>query len=749
MKKLSKRGASRGAIAADGAAQAGFFTRQSLRRCSFLVLFGVLLGIVAFVPLVTQMPPSFGEFRGRVRSSEITLLDRRGVILQSARFDTRRRELSWVKLADHSPLLREAVIRSEDQRFEAHAGVDVLALVGALVHLGSRGGASTITMQLTRLLSMGSAGTRTVRGKVKQIIDALALEGSWTKAQILEAYLNLVPVRGELRGIAAASQGLFGKHPLGLSQSESLILAALLRAPSATAEHVAERACRLGKVLRWQDSCESLRFQVEQAFREPYPIVSTAQLAPHALRRLKRGARAGDSIQSSLDGRLQHEVIEILQRHLSPLLSRRVRDGAVLVLDNQSGEVLAYVGNSGNESSARYIDGVVAPRQLGSTLKPLLYALALDRRYITPSSLLQDTPLDIGVVDSIYRPRNYDQQYHGLVPARVALASSLNVPAVRLLQQVGLVPFHDLLQRAGFAGLQAADVYGYALALGVASNSLWELTNAYRMLANGGRIGTATLSLRPSGGSSERILSSGAAYLVGDILSDRSARALTFGLENVLATPFWSAVKTGTSRDMTDNWCVGYSQDLTVGVWVGNFSGEPMRQVTGIEGAGPIWSDVMRVAHARYGRSNAPPEPPAGVVRYTEQGSVELYLSGTEPRGSDASARASLVVAAPHIGYPLPGMTLAMDPDIPPQAQRVRFRVVDAVPGMQWELNGTLLGSLESASLWSMAPGRYELRLLYGDHVEAGRAMFHVRAIPQGSSRHGDDANSLALGSGL
>lgn len=727
--------------------------RMSIRRESirltFLVCLGFCGGALWFLGLMARMPPPFDDFRRLVRSSEITLRDRFGTIIQSARFDSTRRELPWVALVDYSPLLREAVLRSEDRRFAQHAGVDVIALVGAIVHLGSRGGASTISMQLTRLLSKQPAGARNLRGKLYQMLDALALEKAWTKEQVLEAYLNLVPVRGELRGFAAAARGLFGKHPAGLGQEESLILAALLRAPSASAERVAERACQLGRVLHWQIPCDELRLQAQQAFARPFPIVSPVQLAPHVLRRLGRRARPGDSLQSSIDGRLQTEVVEIVQRHLSPLVSRRVRDAAVLVLDNRTGEALSYVGNSGDDSSARYIDGVVAPRQLGSTLKPLLYALALDRRFITPHSLLRDTPLDIGLVDSIYRPRNYDQRYHGLVSAKVALASSLNVPAVRLLQQVGLTPFHDLLGQAGFSGLQPADVYGYALALGVASNSLWELTNAYRMLANGGRMGAATLALRPGGAPSDSILSSGAAYLVGDMLSDRSARALTFGLENVLATPFWSAVKTGTSRDMTDNWCVGYSRDVTVGVWVGNFSGEPMRQVTGIEGAGPIWSEVMRLAHARYGRTNSPPHPPPGVVRYDGHGTAEYYLAGTEPRMGDASGQATLASASPKISYPLTGMTLAIDPDIPPQAQRVRFRAAGAEPGMAWELNGVLLGSVEDSSLWRLVPGRYELRLLFPDHREAERVSFQVRDVAIASSVRPVDSQESATPAAL
>ncbi|MCU0605814.1 MAG: penicillin-binding transpeptidase domain-containing protein, partial [Desulfobacterales bacterium] len=259
----------------------------------------------------------------------------------------------------------------------------------------------------------------------------------------------------------------------------------------------------------------------------------------------------------------------------------------------------AYAGITGDPGRSRFVDGVAARRQAGSALKPFLYALAFDRRILTAASLLDDSPLDLAVTTGIYRPQNYDRGFQGAVTVRTALAASLNIPAVRALELTGVDPFLDVLRELGIRELsESGDFYGPALALGSADVSLWELVNAYRTLANHGIRGELALTAGAApAGPPRRVFSAQAAFIVSDILADREARAPTFGLENPLATRFWTAVKTGTSKDMRDNWCVGYSQHVTVGVWVGNFSGEPMREVSGVSGAAPIWLDLMNHLH--------------------------------------------------------------------------------------------------------------------------------------------------------
>ena len=433
--------------------------------------------------------------------------------------------------------------------------------------------------------------------KLRQIGSALELERSWTKAQILEAYLNSITFRGELQGIGAASQGLFGKSPHGLDLVESLILAALIRSPGASPMLVQARACALGKVLQPGWDCAALETRLARTPLLAQGIRPREALAPHvAARLLPQGLS-----HSTLDRELQVFAQETLRSQLLSVGAKNAHDGALLVLDNRSGEVLAYVGGVGDLSSARFVDGVRARRQAGSTLKPFLYGVALEKRYLTAASHVEDTPMDIAVEGGVYRPRNYDNEFHGdEVTVRMALASSLNVPAVRTLNLIGVGALVDRLKMLGFSELREPAFYGPSLALGAADVSLWDLVNAYRALANGGRWSQASLTgAEAARQGSRQVFSPQAAFLVGHILADRESRNLTFGLENPLSSRFWTAVKTGTSKDMRDNWCVGYSQRYTVGVWVGNFSGEPMWNVSGITEAAPAWAEVMNWLHSR------------------------------------------------------------------------------------------------------------------------------------------------------
>jgi penicillin-binding protein 1C len=435
-------------------------------------------------------------------------------------------------------------------------------------------------------------------------------------------------------------------------------------------------------------------------------------------------------VRSTLDGALQQVAAETLRRHLLAVRGQRVQDGALLVADNASGEVLAYVGGSGDLSSARFVDGVQARRQAGSALKPFLYALAMEQRLLTPASLLEDTPLEIPVAGGLYRPQNYDEQFHGLVSARTALASSLNIPAVRTLELVGPETFVQQLRRLDFAGLrESGDYYGPALALGSADVSLWELVNAYRTLANGGTWAPLRMAAEEgAGGGRRKVYSPEAAFLVSHVLADREARSATFGLENPLATRFWTAVKTGTSKEMRDNWCVGFSRRYTVGVWVGNFSGEPMRDVSGITGAAPVWLDVMRWLHGA--AAGAAPEPPPGVQLHTvafpqaaEPERVEWFLTGTEPGGRSRPAAAGLA----RILAPAAGTIVALDPDIPPARQRVAFEAQDAGPRFRWVLDGNDAGAAAAPVFWKPVPGRHTLALVGEDGRPATTVTFTVR----------------------
>jgi penicillin-binding protein 1C len=659
--------------------------------------------------------PDLAGIQQRHPPSSAWLLDRHGAAMQEVRVDFSRRQGEWLPLAAMPPLLKEAVLAAEDKRFYEHGGVDGRALAKALWQNfkgKNRRGASTLTMQLAGFLQpeLASGARKGVWGKARQMAAAWRLERRLSKDQILEAYLNLAPFRGEVRGVAAASAMLFGKGVPALNRDESLLLAALLPAPQAAPDRVAARACRYARAAAGSDGCVRLQRRLAQILPAQAELPAT-DFAPHLAARLT--LRPGERIRTTLDLALQRRAEAVLESQLSQLAGADVEDGAVLVLDNASGEVLAYVG-SRRQARQHHVDGVQALRQAGSTLKPFLYALAIERQWLTAASTLDDSPVSIDTPSGQYMPQNYDHRFKGYVSVRGALAGSLNVPAVRTLLLSGIEPFHERLLQLGLPLKEDAPFYGYALALGSPEVSLWSLTNAYRALANGGRHSGARL-LPGAPEKSEAVFDPAASFIVGDILADRAARSVTFGLENPLATPFWSAVKTGTSKDMRDNWCIGFTPRFTVGVWVGNFDGRPMRGVSGVTGAAPVWLEIMQALPA----SAAAPSPPAGVAH----DGAEWFIAGTEPQRPSA---VSAVQQQARIVYPAHGMILALDPDIPAAMQRVYLQA-EAGRGLAFVINGVRLGSADQPLAWTPRPGQHLLQLVTGAGGVVREAGFQVR----------------------
>jgi len=680
--------------------------------------------------------PTYQEVRRSYVKSDSLLLDRRGEILYELRTDKHRRRLDWISLRDISPALREAVIQAEDKRFYDHGGVDYRSMGAALIQgftSETLRGASTITMQLASLLDkalQSKERRRSIWQKERQILNAWEIEKKWSKTEIFEAYLNLVTFRGELQGIGAASRALFGKDPHGLDQSESLLLASLIRSPNASSSELFKRVSHLNKAMDWNIGEEGIRSKVRQIFLGPNFPQPRVNLAPHLARHLLKGGSPGSTVTSTLDSRIQRFVLDCLMQHLLPLRTQNMKDGAVLVVENKTGDVLAYVSYSGEPLSARFVDGVQAKRQAGSTLKPFLYGLSFERRILTPASLLDDSPLDIAVLSGVYQPRDYDSHFKGPVTSRVALASSLNVPAVKTLSLVGVEPFLEKLRQLGIKGLnESGDFYGPSLALGSADVSLWELTNAYRSLANEGA--WSALRLIPEQNPSsqrKRVFSKESSFLVSDILSDREARSITFGLENSLATRFWTAVKTGTSKDMRDNWCIGYSRKYTVGVWTGNFSGEPMWNVSGITGAAPIWIEVMNFLHrdipsiereALPGLVRKEIEFPQGITSFRE----EWFIRGTEPN----SKNRAIGQFNPRVIYPPSGAVIALDPDIPLGLQKIFFIAQTGGNDFRWLLNGEPMEAEERTIPWTPEAGKYSLAIADGDGKILDYVYFEVR----------------------
>jgi penicillin-binding protein 1C len=716
-----------------------------------MVLARLALGLLATGWLLGQAvaAPSYADVKAAYRASDVQVLDRDGVLLQRIRSDDTVRRGQWLALEDISPALRTALVFSEDKRFYEHSGVDwrgVSAAAWANVWSRKTRGASTITMQLAGLLDEDlrrAGGTRSVAQKIGQAVSAEMLERSWRKDQILEAYLNLVPFRGELVGIDALSRTLFGKAASGLDNREAAVAAALVRAPNAPSVQVGQRACT---VLQAMDAavpamdCDGVVFFAQAALQRR-EFMASEGIAPHLARQVLRQSRESvpRKLRTTLRVPLQRVALQSLNQQLRELRGRHVEDGAVLVLDNASGEVLAWVGSSGALSAAAEVDGVLALRQPGSTLKPFLYAQAIAQRRITAASLLDDSGAQIQTSGGLYIPQNYDHQFKGWVSARTALGASLNVPAVRTLVMVSPDAFHQQLTAFGLSLRETGDYYGYSLALGSADVSLFQLTNAYRALANRGCFSHSTFlpgGMHPA--PSLCVVDPRAAFIVSDILADSNARARTFGGDSVLATRFWSAVKTGTSKDMRDNWAIGYSERYTVGVWVGNASGAPMWDVSGTSGAAPVWASVMRYLH-RATPSHAL-QAPAGLVRQavsfprapspvsvgygsapsivpvTEAARVEWFIQGTQQsqfalsKGGDGGPSDTPAGhAAARITSPANGSIIALDPDIPPDRQRLHFGADGTFT--RWLMDGKPFAKGSQAQ-WLPWPGRHVVQIV-------------------------------------
>ncbi|MBS0343140.1 MAG: penicillin-binding protein 1C, partial [Proteobacteria bacterium] len=674
--------------------------------------------------------PTYQQVRQDFRPSDTLVQDRNGELLQRVRTDTSVRRGQWVALADISPALRQAMLLSEDKRFYEHSGVDWQAVSAAAwgnLWATRTRGASTITMQLAGLidddLRRRSSDGRSLQQKLGQAWAARELEANWRKDQILEAYLNTVPFRSEIVGIDALSRSLFGKAPHGLDARESALAAALVRAPNAKPALVAQRGCELLRTMQpgSRTDCLALEaFANASLARRDWP--ASDGIAPHLARRLvQQQMQPGTGeLRTSLRAPLQRFALGTLQRHLRELRGRNVEDGAVVVLDNANGEVLAWVGSSGDTlSRAPEVDGVLAQRQPGSTLKPFLYAQAIAQRRLTAASLLDDSSAQINTAGGLYIPQNYDRHFKGLVSVRSALAASLNVPAVRTLVMVGPEAFARQLRASGIQLRENGDYYGYSLALGSSEVSLLQLTNAYRTLANGGRFSEAGNGLpRTAAPAFTPATDAGASFIVGDILHDANARAPTFGLDSVLATRFWTAVKTGTSKDMRDNWAVGWSSRYTVGVWVGNASGAPMWDVSGSSGAAPVWAQLMAYLHRR--EPSRAPQAPAGLLQTRvsfgdglEAAREEWFIAGTEQRLFAPDGGSAMRSGTARISAPADGTIVALDPDIPPQRQRVVFEAEGGASGqqLQWRIDGRAAGQGPRLP-WLPWPGRHVVQLV-------------------------------------
>ncbi|HET7040649.1 MAG TPA: penicillin-binding protein 1C [Gemmatimonadales bacterium] len=577
----------------------------------------IVVGVLAYAWTWLPLPPGL---LAPPTVPALTLTDRHGTVLRTTRAEDGSRA-RWLKLEEMDPDLLASFVAAEDRRFYDHHGVDWLAALRALrdnvtsLHVVS--GASTITMQLARMLTGSS---RSLVGKSAQTLWALRLEHHLSKQQILEQYLDRVPLGQATLGVESAAQLYFGRSASDLSVGQAALLAGLARLPTADPLSAPDRAAarRREVLVALNDRGYADSATIRRAGLEPVALHDGPPrfLAPHFTSELLARAPAeslGGTWRTTLDLPLQEEVESEVRHTVATLADRGGRQAAAVVLDNRSGAVLAWVGSPDFwADTSGQVDMVVSLRQPGSTLKPFLYGMAFDRGY-SPATVLPDLPVTFQTVTGPYRPNNYDQRFHGPVRAREALASSFNIPAVELNERLGYVNLLTTLHQAGFASLdRPADVYGLGLALGNGEVTLLELADAYRSLASGGE--WRPVRMRAEGGERElaagerKVMSPRAASLVLDVLSDPAARVPGFGVETPFDLPFPFAVKTGTSRHYTDNWAVGVAGNFTVAVWVGDFSGRPMDAVSGVSGAGPLLHRVALLA-ARVVAPGALPSP--------------------------------------------------------------------------------------------------------------------------------------------
>jgi len=525
------------------------------------------------------------------------IYDSRGQLLREAVDGTGVRS-EWVPLADVSHFAIDATIAVEDARFRDHDGVSwrsfARAVGQASTHLHVVSGASTLTMQVVRLVHPHDRG---IRGKLGEMVDALRLERAVDKDTILENYMNRSPYGADTVGIEAASRRYFGKPSAHLSLAEAALLAGLPQAPSRLDPlvHVDAAKTRQRMVLaRMADADLIDADQLRRALAEDLHFVSRPR-APKAMHFTDwvLPQRPGPRLDTTLDGDLQAEVEHMVSEHVAAHALAGMTDAAVVVLDNQRCGVLAMVGSPDyRDPKGGAVNAALARRQPGSTLKPFTYALAFERGD-TPATVVADVETKYGSADGfLFSPQNYSQTYSGPVMMDEALARSLNIPAMRVLAKVGPQALLDRLHEIGFSSLdQPASHYGLGLTLGDGEVTLVELAQAYAMFARGGMTCEATPF--PGGGHGARAFSPAVAWMITDILSDEAIRAAAFGPANALMMGYPVAVKTGTSSNWRDSWAVGYTSRYTIAVWSGDYAGRPMNRLAGAAGAGPLFHRVV------------------------------------------------------------------------------------------------------------------------------------------------------------
>lgn len=688
----------------------------------------IVLGLLLVFNLFNTT--SYKQVRLSAIGSDQFLLDRYGQTVQRTRTNFNKRQSSWLPLSSYSHDLIETIIKVEDQRFYIHPGFDPIAFVRALNSMIFKKrveGGSTITMQLSDLISEDvlNKNKKIRKGylvhKIFQIYHAILIDLKWSKEEILEAYLNLIHLKGEHQGIQSFTLAYLKKSPNYLNQSESIVISSLIREPNSNQNKLTLRACYNGKRLNQNYDCERLKAPIDKIFNNKPKIDNIYEEAPHLAQKLFKNHKQTPFVKTYLDRRLQNKVYGILKKNIESLQKNNVSDIAAIVIDNKTGEVLAYHGTVSEFSKSKNVDGVDAPRPAGSTLKPFLYARALENKIVTAASIISDEPTVLSWGGGLYRPTNYDQKFHGPVTLRQALASSLNVPAVKIIKMLGLPQSYNVIQSLQFSDLKNPDFYGASIALGAVDVKLHELTNAYRAMANGGVL----TPLKWTEGedyknTSSQIMTPEVAFIIKNILSDPNARHIGFGWDSALETNYWTAVKTGTSKGLRDNWCIGFSELYTVGIWAGNFSSQGMKNVSGVSGAAPSWYEIMNYLHAN--KKSLEPIPPTNIVKQKVKFKwvigehLEYFIKGTEPTNSVISLPENHDIS---ISFPAKNSVLAINSHLGEKSETIFLRYNGEAPqNTHLYLNDADMGELKNPfKIEKIKRGKYKIVIKNKDQI--------------------------------
>jgi penicillin-binding protein 1C len=682
----------------------------------------------------------------------------------------------------------QATISSEDRRFLQHFGVDPIAIGRALANSSAPSGASTITQQLARRLYLAEDSSPLAVRKAHEALIALQLEANRSKAEIIQLYLNDVYYGRGAYGVEAAARVYFGVGAANLDLAHAAYLAGLPQRPSAY-DSVIDAAARarqtyvLGRMVDdgWITGSQADAAAVERIDILPAALPPVAhQFVAFARAELARlrpdlAGRDGLIIETTLDAGLQSESERLVRLRLETLRDRKATDAALVAIEPGTGRIIAWVGSAtdGDPAHGGEIDMVRTPRQPGSALKPFLYAAAFERGFTAATPLL-DVPSTFSTNDGPYAPANFDRSFHGVVPLRVALASSLNVPAVRTLDAIGIDAMLEISHRFGLSTLDKVESYGLSLTLGSGEVRLVDLTNAFAAFGARGmlaepfaiervRDATGRVLFARTPAAARRVLSAEHAYLITDILSDPDARIPGFGGVTPFEVPFPAAVKTGTSTGFRDTWTVGFTPNIAIGVWVGNADGAPMLDLAGVEGAGPIWRDAMMAASLS--RPMDPFVRPAGIVDATvcaptgllpgpdcASPSREIFATGTVPtelehyyskdpdgrisidppiEARDWARAAGLILRsdgasasrdALRITAPVAGTTIYFAPETSSSELLLRAVAARGIERVTFAIDGIVIGDAPGSDPWVLWPleiGGHTLRA--SAHLADGR----------------------------